>query len=107
MSMGLRQKLLLPLIIIGALLGGYLYAVWSPATLKVTEAHHIELIHRHLDSVAESLVPLLLGQELSTIHENLNALQQKNPEWINLRLVNSKGQQIYPIVADDSASATD
>ena len=103
--MGLRQKLLLPLILISILMGVYLYSVWIPASLRVAEANHLNLIERHLDSVIEGLTPLLLGQELSTIHENLTALQEKNPEWINLRLVNSKGQQIYPIgvAAQDGA----
>jgi signal transduction histidine kinase/CheY-like chemotaxis protein len=94
--MGLRQKLLLPLILISVLIGGYLYRVWIPESLRVAKANHVRLIERHLDSVAESLIPLLLGQQLSTIHENLTALQEKNPEWTELRLVNSKGQQLYP-----------
>jgi signal transduction histidine kinase/DNA-binding response OmpR family regulator len=103
--MGLRQKLLLPLVLIGVLMGTYLYVIWIPASLRVAEANHLYLIERHLDSVVEGLTPLLLGQELSTIHENLKALQEKNPEWINLRLVNAKGLQIYPIgvAAQDGA----
>jgi signal transduction histidine kinase/CheY-like chemotaxis protein len=102
--MGLRQKLLFPLILISVLIGGYLYRVWIPESLRVAKVNHVRLIERHLDSVAESLIPLLLGQQLSTIHENLNALQEKNPEWTRLRLVNSKGQQLYPFETSPTES---
>ena len=102
--MGLRQKLLLPLLLVSLLVGVYLYASWIPVSLRVAEAHQLNLIERHLDSVAESLIPHLLGQELSTIHENLQALQEKNHEWTDLRLVNAKGQQLYPVVQTVSAA---
>ncbi|MDP1524344.1 MAG: ATP-binding protein [Rhodocyclaceae bacterium] len=102
--MGLRQKLLLPLILVSVLAGAYLYRVWIPESLRVAKADHVHLIERHLDSVAESLIPHLLGQELSTIHEDLQALQEKNPEWTRLRLVNGKGQQLYPLEVSPAES---
>ncbi len=108
--MGLRQKLLLPLFLVSLLVGAYLSVFWIPAALRVAEAQQLNLIERHLDSVAESLIPHLLGQELSTIHENLHALQEKNHEWADLRLMNAKGQQLYPVQAgnpDTSESTPD
>ncbi len=74
--MTLRAKLLLPLLLIGLLMGGYLYAFWIPRTLAASEAVHLAEIDQHLDSVTEGLIPLLLSNELDTVYENLNALKK-------------------------------
>ena len=95
--MSLRAKLLLPLLLIGLLMGGYLYAFWIPRTLAASEAVYIEEIDQHLDSVVEGLIPLLLGSELDTVHENLNALKHKNAAWVDIRLINAANQQLYPL----------
>ena len=99
MRLGLRQKLLLPLIIVSTLVGGYLYAFWIPASLQSARDSELTLIERHLDSVVEGLIPLMLGSELDAIHENLGALQAKNTEWRHVRLTNQAGQQLYPLLA--------
>jgi signal transduction histidine kinase/ActR/RegA family two-component response regulator len=98
MIFGLRQKLLLPLLVVSALVGGYIYGFWIPNSLRQAEKVQMELIEHHLDSIVEGLIPLLLGNELSTIHSNLDALQKKNSEWVTVRLVNAQGQQIYPLL---------
>ena len=101
MSPGLRQKILIPLLLVAALLGGYLYAFWIPDSLHQAEAAHLRLTERHLDSVAEGLVPFLLGNEIDALHANLEALQQKNPEWIEIYLFSPRGQQIYPLLTGE------
>ena len=100
--MSLRSLLLLPLLLISLLMGGFLYGKWIPDTLANNKTAHIEAVNQHLDSVVEGLIPLLLGSQLDIIHENLNALKRKNPSWIDIRLVNAEGQQLYPL----SSSAT-
>jgi PAS domain S-box-containing protein len=54
-------------------------------------------VERHLDSVGEGLVPLLLARQLDTIHENLAALTAKNDDWIAVVLVDARGLQLYPL----------
>ncbi len=95
--MSLRVKLLLPLILIGILIGTYLYAIWIPRILAADEVAHLKAVDQHLNSVAESLVPLLLGNQLDILHGNLNALQKDNSNWLSIRLVNSENQQLYPL----------
>lgn len=96
--MRLRQKIFLPLLLIGVVMTSYLYALWIPASLQRAEAAHLRLTEQHLDSVVEGLIPLLLGNQLALIYENLGALQKKNTEWEGVRLVNSKNQQLYPLL---------
>ncbi|MBU3695793.1 response regulator [Dechloromonas sp.] len=95
--MNLRFKLIVPVLVLWTLLGGYLFMVWTPQALLTSERHQIKLTEHHLDSVAESLIPLLLGKNLATIHENLGALLEKNAEWKQLVLLDEQGRQLYPI----------
>ena len=97
--MSLRAKLLLPLLLIGLLMGGYLYVFWIPRTLAAGEAAHLKATDQHLDSVVEGLIPLLLGSQLDIVHENLNALMAKNPAWVEFRLLNAEGRQLFPLAA--------
>lgn len=97
--MSLRAKLLLPLLIIGLLIGAYLYGFWIPRTVSNDRAAHLAAVDRHLDSVVEGMIPLLLGNQLDIIYENLTALKEKNPSWMAFRLVNAEGRQLYPLAA--------
>jgi signal transduction histidine kinase len=95
--MSLRAKLLLPLILISLLISGYLYVIWIPRTLAADEEAHLKGVDQHLNSVAESLVPLLLGNQLDILHGNLNALKEDNTNWLGIRLVNPENKQLYPL----------
>ncbi|WP_374276663.1 ATP-binding protein [Azonexus sp.] len=96
--MNLRQKLLVPLLALSLALGAYLHLLWIPHSLQLAERAHVQMVERHLDSVVESLLPLLLGNLLADIHGNLGPLQRKNPEWVGLRLVDHHGRQLYPLL---------
>ncbi|BCB26244.1 hypothetical protein SKTS_11300 [Sulfurimicrobium lacus] len=102
--MSLRAKLLYPLLLIGLLIGIYLYAIWVPRTLANDEAAHFRAVDQHLDSVVEAMIPLLLGSQLDIVHENLNALKAKNPAWVDIRLVNAEGKQLYPLASSAKQS---
>lgn len=97
--MGLRTKILLPLFCFGALVVTYLYAYWMPHSLSHSVAEYHKSTERHIDSVIEGLIPLLLGHQLDTIHENLNTLGHKNYNWVSIRLVSPEGKTIYPLQA--------
>lgn len=96
--MTLRQKLLIPLLMVSLLAGGFLYFSWIPRSLERAEARHIQLLEHHLDSVVEGLIPLLLGSQLDAIHENLAALAAKNTDWTEIRLFDGQNKQLYPLL---------
>ncbi|MBS1143216.1 MAG: hypothetical protein H6R14_622 [Proteobacteria bacterium] len=96
--MKLRQKLLFPLLLIGFLIGGVLQFVWIPDSIRQAEHSYLDLVERHIDSVAEGLVPLLLSEQLANVYENLGALEKRNSEWHWIQLINDEGQQIYPLL---------
>jgi PAS domain S-box-containing protein len=95
--MTLRWKLLLPLFLISGVLGVYLYAVLIPNSEASAEAQRLEAVERHLDTVVEAMIPLLLGSQLDILHENLTALQANNRDWVALRLGDGQGRQLYPL----------
>jgi len=92
----LRLKLLLPLVLLAMLMGGYIGLLWAPRSFVEAEHAHIKSVSRHLDSVVEGLVPLLLGNQLDIVYENLAALQKKNPEWTRVEILASNGRRLYP-----------
>lgn len=92
--MNLRIKLLVPLLVFALVVAGYLRIYWIPESSRQAEEAQARLIGRHIDSVVEGLVPLLLGSNLDTVYENLNALRLKNGEWSRIRLLGEKGVQL-------------
>jgi len=105
LTIGLRTKVFLPLFVLFGLLICYLYGYWMPQSLASIERRQQEATERHLESVAEGVVPLLLGRELDTIYENFNALLKKNADWTGITLTDASGRTLYPL-EDPPAKAT-
>ncbi|MBJ6727397.1 PAS domain S-box protein [Geomesophilobacter sediminis] len=95
--MNLRSKVLLPLALFSVLLAHYLYAHYLPASLQNIEQTYQRATERHLDSVIEGLIPLLLGHNLDTIYENLDALKKKNGNWLEIQLMDRDHLLLYPL----------
>jgi len=94
----LRQKLLGPLLLITLVIGAYVYGFWIPRSLAIAEANHLRMVDRHLESMVEGLIPLMLSNQLETIHENLGALRASNRDWVEVRLTDGRGRQLFPVV---------
>jgi PAS domain S-box-containing protein len=95
--MNLRTKVLLPLVFFSILLMGYLYGYWMPRSLADIRDEYQQSTERHLDSISEGLVPLLLGHQLDTIYENLDALRNKNSDWTSIEFNDARGKSLYPL----------
>src|SRR5512135_51548 len=95
--MNLRIKVLLPLAFFSILLLGYLYGYWIPRSLENLRTEFQDSTERHLDSVVVNLTPLLLGRQLDTVYENLDALRHKNRDWVAIELKDAEGRSLYPL----------
>ena len=93
----LRKSLLLPQLVLAAAIAAYVFGWWLPSSLAEAEARHLRLVERHLETVEQDLIPLILGNQLGIIHENLTAVMAKNPDWTALRLTDSRGRLLYPL----------
>jgi len=103
-SISLRTKVFLPLLVLMAMLIGYLYSYWMPRSLANMERQCRDATERHLDSVVEGVIPLMLGRELDSIYENLDALHKKNSDWLLIYLTDADGRLLYPLEASSSDS---
>ncbi len=103
--MTLRWKLLLPLLVASLLMVAALHRLWLTPALERIETTEVESVRRHLDSVAEGLVPLVMSMQLDVIRENLDSVLAKNPDWVSLTLKDLQGRQLYPPRLDDRGAA--
>jgi signal transduction histidine kinase/CheY-like chemotaxis protein len=97
--MSLRWKLILPLLFALGLAGVSIAVYWLPRSLERIERDHLQSMQRHLETTAETLVPMLMGQQLDIINENLDALLAINPDWLSIRLVDERDRQFYPLLS--------
>jgi signal transduction histidine kinase/DNA-binding NarL/FixJ family response regulator len=105
--MGLRIKILLPLTFFSTLLIGYLYGYWMPQSLANMREEYRSATERHLDSVVVGLIPLLLGHQLDTVYENLDALKNNNSDWVGITLNDGNGKSLYPLGSPEIPAMTD
>jgi signal transduction histidine kinase/HPt (histidine-containing phosphotransfer) domain-containing protein/ActR/RegA family two-component response regulator len=99
--MSLRWKLILPLLFALGLAGVSIQVYWLPRSLERIERDHLQSMQRHLESTAETLVPMVMGQQLDIINENLDALLAKNPDWRFISLIDTRARQLYPLLTGD------
>ena len=102
--MNLRTKMLLPLVLLSVLLVGYLYGDYMPRARANIETSYQRATERHLDSVVEGLIPLLLSRQLDAVYENLDALLKKNGDWVGMELIDADHRLIYPLQAQQQLS---
>ncbi len=95
--MGLRAKIFVPIGLTSIIIAAYIFAIWTPRWRADVEAIYQESERRHLESVAEGLVPLLLGNQLDGIYATLDALLNKNGNWVDIRLFDPSARLLYPL----------
>jgi two-component system, sensor histidine kinase and response regulator len=101
-AFSLRWKLLLPVLLAAGLMVFVTDRFWLQRSLAHIETTQVDSMRRHLDSLAESLMPLIMGHQLDIINENLDRLLEKNPDWVSIRLTDTQGRQLYPLLLDQA-----
>ncbi len=94
--MTLRLKLFLPLVIFCLLFVFYADRHWLPRLTEFTTQQNHTHLSKHLESIGESLIPLLLKRELGNIYGTLDALLESNPEWKQIKLLDADDRLLYP-----------
>lgn len=102
--MSLRWKLLLPLLLAISMVALVLEYFWLKPSLKLIEQQQLRSMQHHLDSLGETLIPLIIGGQLDIVHENLNALIAHNADWVKISLKDAKGRQLYPLLTANTNS---
>lgn len=103
--MSLRTKVLLPFVLIGLALLLFLYGYWVPRHLADLKHEYHDATEQHLISVVEGLIPLILAHQLDAVYENLDALKERNGNWVAVRLLDAEGRKVYPLQQPQSLPA--
>ncbi|HZX31485.1 MAG TPA: ATP-binding protein, partial [Rhodocyclaceae bacterium] len=61
----------------------------------------LETFHRQqeraLQNMVNSLLPMVVAQQLGDIHDTLDSLREENPEWVEVVLTDRKQRKLYPL----------
>jgi len=95
--MNLRTKLFLPLIIILCVFFSFAKWEWLPRFTNLVSEQNEANSYTHLHSVAESLIPLMLEEQLANVYDTLDLLLASNPSWKQIRLIDRNGHLLYPV----------
>lgn len=102
-GLSLRWKLLLPMVLAAVAVALLMDRFWLQRSLRNVEQNQLQAMQRQLDSLGENLLPLVMGQQLDIINENLDRLLEKNPDWISITLTDEQNRQLYPLLIDTPA----
>ncbi len=93
--MMLRLKLLLPLLLLFSAFSLPLYLYWLPAERAEHRALFLRTQHAQLDTLATALTEPLLRGDLALVQSTIAGVEQSNPEWQKVELVDPEGQALY------------
>ena len=95
--MGIRSKLLAPLIVLGLSFAAILHLYWYPQFLATETLALQERELATMEVVATTLTPPLLSGDLAQIHHSLDQLLGRQIGWKTIHLKAADGRYLYPI----------
>lgn len=102
---GIREKLLLPLMVGLIVIISVLFFLWQPSQLEKAKQDFIKDQTNILKTLNPSLVQNILSNDLSALHSIIeNSLLIHKDEWRYIQLINIDGEQLYPIFTSEPES---
>ncbi len=103
-TLGLRMKLLLPVVVGLGVFFAYLHFYWTPYQID----HSIRKIAEHQEHILNALEPdlvrHLVSGDLAALHATLDSqLEVHRGLWRRLRLVDPDGHRLYPLLPGSPA----
>jgi len=96
-SMGLRPYIFLLQASVMVVLIIFLFAYWTPSLLERERSQYITSIKSHINTVAETMVPVILEDQVASIYEILDALLEANSTWRSIEFFDAQGWSVYPL----------
>ncbi len=102
---GLRLKLLLPVIVVYALLAASIHFAWGPNMLQQKRAHILERETTVLKSLNPGVIHMLLARDFAALYSTLDMQLElnQNHRWISIELINPQGKRLYPLSDNEAA----
>ncbi|WP_425098550.1 ATP-binding protein [Tropicibacter sp. S64] len=70
--------------------------LWLPRIASVMTEAQTEEVGRQLDVMVDALMPFQLSRQYAALHETVNSIMARNPNWISVVVTDETGKQIYP-----------
>ena len=105
--MGIRSKLLLPLLALGISFATIVHFYWLP---QLYASEVVELQKRELATMevaVAALIPSLLSGDLAQVHTTLNHLLERRSGWKAIHLKAADERYLYPIALSPSSRQDD
>lgn len=84
--LGLRVKVLFPLVLISTLLCVYIYTVWVPKSVNFSAKESLVLLQHTLEIVEDEITEDLVNNDIDAVIQRLDLILLKNPSWKQLIL---------------------
>jgi len=100
--MGIREKILIPMLLAFLLFATILHFYWAPQQYQQNRKDFISQMHKELTAMHSDLIRNLLTQDYSALYASLDAQRQSNRKfWALFTLFDEKGNRIYPLFTED------
>lgn len=104
--MGLRFKLLMPILLLLLTYSSILHVYWLPMYLANEEHVILDQGRADLELLSTTLLGPIISGDLAMILGTLQATQNRRPAWISLVLQDAEGRQLYPLTIESTAQPT-
>lgn len=95
MGMGLRSKIILPLLLLVAAVAAYLWLIREPQKLKDERDHYLGHYRMILDVLAEGIMPDIAAGNLDSALRSLERFKEDHPLFKEIYLEEKSGIAIY------------
>ena len=93
----LRLKVLLFLLVLGLSSIGVILVVVQSRLVTTLDQLGGESVRQEMQVVADALLPFMIQNQYAAVHENLDALQERQPSWLQVELTGGDKRRLYPL----------
>ena len=94
----LRGRVFAFLLLVATLAGAYIFFGWLPQHQQGDIEERKRHVADHLVTLGDSLLPYLIQNQIGAVHETLDTILQRQPEWRRITLLDGDGNRLYPLL---------
>lgn len=103
----LRLKITLLLLLLGLTSISVILLVVQPRLIATLDRQGSDNARQHMAVVADGLLPFMIQNQYAAIHENLDALRERQPNWLHVELIGEGNRRFYPLGAKPAPEGED
>jgi signal transduction histidine kinase/CheY-like chemotaxis protein len=103
----LRLKITILLLLLGLASVGVILLVVQPRLVATLDRLGGENVRQQMEIVADGLLPFMIQNQYAAIHENLDALRERQPNWLHIELTGADNRRLYPLSAKVAPAGKD